>query len=433
MFISFVGPFFCLRNFFCLLIDSFLLLVQGASGSASQVIAALDKVSGLDALSKANVMLQAYVSGARPDCPTLRSDAMYVGKNGARIARALFEISMHRGWGSTALRTLELCKAIDHQLWWATSDAVRNHGRRKGKARVRWPPLRQFSDLRRLPAVLTNLEEKAVTIARLRDLSATEIGHLVHHVRAGKQVLAAAANFPLLKLTATLHPITRSILRMKIAVETAFVWKKAVHGESLSWWIWVEDSVSERIYHSELVRLRRSEYSNDEEQNLEFVIPVEEPLPSQFHVHAVNDRWVRHFLLIALLISFGCSSILLFSLVYSPLLPLFSSGLGDDDRDRLAAPPDASEGVARPDAAPRLAPPRGGERSPPRVRSALRTKVYALQPDPNADVPLRVPQRPKHAARCTDGVRKDRRGGARDLPSSEGARRAQGVRVRRAA
>ena len=266
--------------------------LKGASGSASQVIAALDKVSGLDALSKANVMLQAYISGAHPDCPTLRSDAMYVGKNGARIARALFEISMFRGWGSTALRTLELCKAIDHQLWWATSDAVRNHGRRKGKARVRWHPLRQFSDLRRLPSVLTNLEEKALTIARLRDLSATEIGHLVHHVRAGKQVLAAAENFPLLKLTATLHPITRSILRMKIAVETAFVWKKAVHGESLSWWVWVEDSESERIYHSELVRLRRNEYSGDEEQHLEFVIPVEEPLPSQFHVHAVNDRWV---------------------------------------------------------------------------------------------------------------------------------------------
>ena len=265
--------------------------LKGMSGSAAQVIAALDKASAVDALSKANVMLQSYISGARPSTPTLISDSYYVGKNGARISRALFEILMYRGWGSTALACLELCKAIDHQLWWATSDAVSRHGGRKGKSRVRWHPLRQFSQLRNTPSVLENLEQKRVTIARLRDMDAHEVGALVHHVRAGNTVLAAANNFPVLRLSATLHPITRGILRMKVSVEPDFIWKKGVHGDRLSYWVWVEDSDSERIYHSERLNIRRGD-DDGGAQDLEFVIPVEEPLPSQFHIYAANDRWV---------------------------------------------------------------------------------------------------------------------------------------------
>lgn len=48
---------------------------------------------------------QAYISRARVDSFSLTADLMYVSSNAPRIARALFEICLRRGWSSAA----ELC------------------------------------------------------------------------------------------------------------------------------------------------------------------------------------------------------------------------------------------------------------------------------------------------------------------------------------
>lgn len=53
---------------------------------------------------------QAYISRARVDSFSLTADLMYVSANAPRIARALFEICLRRGWSSAAELCLTLSK-----------------------------------------------------------------------------------------------------------------------------------------------------------------------------------------------------------------------------------------------------------------------------------------------------------------------------------
>lgn len=53
---------------------------------------------------------QAFVSRARVDSFSLTADMMYVSTNAPRIARAVFEIALRRGWSGTAELALRLCK-----------------------------------------------------------------------------------------------------------------------------------------------------------------------------------------------------------------------------------------------------------------------------------------------------------------------------------
>jgi len=60
--------------------------------------------------------LQSFVSRARVDSFSLTADMMYVSTNAPRIARAVFEIALRRGWSGTAELALRLCKVT--RLCW---------------------------------------------------------------------------------------------------------------------------------------------------------------------------------------------------------------------------------------------------------------------------------------------------------------------------
>ena len=72
--------------------------------------------------------------------------------------RALFDIVIRKGWSLMTARLLTLSKVIEQQLW------EFEH------------PLRQFRELR--PEVLNRLEQGSLTLERLRELDAKEIGKL---------------------------------------------------------------------------------------------------------------------------------------------------------------------------------------------------------------------------------------------------------------
>ncbi|KTG40097.1 hypothetical protein cypCar_00023459 [Cyprinus carpio] len=77
-------------------------------------------------------------------------------KNAARIVWALFEIALRKRWPAMTYRLLNLCKVIDKRLCgWAH-------------------PLRQFSALPSL--VLSRIEERYLTVDKLRDIDKDEIG-----------------------------------------------------------------------------------------------------------------------------------------------------------------------------------------------------------------------------------------------------------------
>jgi antiviral helicase SLH1 len=221
--------------------------------------------------AKTNILLQSYISRARLDDYTLVSDAAYVAQNSARICRALFMIALNRHWGYQCLVLLSLCKSIEKRIW------PFQH------------PLHQFD----LPQpILTQLDKgnPASSIEALRDMQAAEIGSLVHNHKMGSTIKNLLKNFPTLSVEAEIAPLNRDVLRIRLYLTPDFTWNDRHHGSSESYWIWVENSETSEIYHHEFFLLTRRKLYNDHELN--FTIPLSDPLPSQIYVRAVSDRWL---------------------------------------------------------------------------------------------------------------------------------------------
>ncbi|NXM15705.1 ASCC3 protein, partial [Ploceus nigricollis] len=222
---------------------------------------------------KINILLQTYISRGEMDSFSLISDSAYVAQNAARIVRALFEIALRKRWPAMTYRLLNLSKVIDKRLWGWVS------------------PLRQFSVLP--PSVLSKLEEKNLTIDKMKDMRKDEIGHMLHHVKIGLKVKQCVHQIPSIIMEATIQPITRTVLRVRLNIAPDFTWHDQVHGSvGEPWWIWVEDPTNDHIYHSEYFIIQKKQVITKEPQLLVFTIPIFEPLPSQYYIRAVSDRWL---------------------------------------------------------------------------------------------------------------------------------------------
>ncbi|KAF1987287.1 Sec63-domain-containing protein [Aulographum hederae CBS 113979] len=220
---------------------------------------------------KTNILLQSYISRARLEDYTLVSDTNYVAQNAARICRALFMIALNRRWGHQCLVLLSMCKSVERQLW------PYQH------------PFHQFD----LPqAVLRNLDAKSSvsSIEALRDMEPAEIGQLVHNHKMGTVLTKLLDNFPTLGIEAEIAPLNRDVLRIRLFITPEFRWNDRHHGTSESYYIWVENAETSEIYHHEFFLLTRRKLYDDHELN--FTIPLVEPLPSQIYVRAVSDRWL---------------------------------------------------------------------------------------------------------------------------------------------
>ncbi|KAL9618637.1 MAG: hypothetical protein Q9160_006678 [Pyrenula sp. 1 TL-2023] len=219
--------------------------------------------------AKTNILLQSFISKAQLEDFALVSDSAYVAQNAARICRALFMIALNRGWGYQCHVMLSLCKSIERRVW------SFEH------------PFHQFD----LPKpILKNLDEKTNTsVETLRDMEPAEIGQLVHNQKMGGVLARLLDNFPTITVEAEIAPLNRDVLRMRLFVYPEFVWNDRHHGASESYWIWVENSETSEIYHHEYFILSRKKLMEIHELN--FTIPLSDPLPSQIYVRAVSDRW----------------------------------------------------------------------------------------------------------------------------------------------
>lgn len=218
---------------------------------------------------KTNILLQAFVSQTRFKDSALVSDCNYVAQNAARICRALFLIGINRRWGSFLKTMLSICKLIDRRMW------AYDH------------PLAQF-DLQE--HVVRNIRSKNPTIEYLRDLSAPELGDFVHNAGAGKVLYRLISRFPYLDLDAEIFPITSNVIRMHVVIDPDFTWDERYHGNAQYFWITVEESGASKILHVEKFILRRNQMKSPHE--LDFMIPITDPVPSQIVVRAMSDTWI---------------------------------------------------------------------------------------------------------------------------------------------
>ncbi|XP_056902456.1 activating signal cointegrator 1 complex subunit 3 isoform X2 [Takifugu flavidus] len=222
---------------------------------------------------KINILLQTYISRGEVDSFSLISDLSYVAQNAARIVRALFEIALRKRWPTMTYRLLTLCKVIDKRLWAFAH------------------PLRQFSSLSHV--ILNRLEERKLSVDKLKEMKKDEIGHMLHHVSVGLTVKQCVHQIPAITMEASIQPITRTVLRVRLVITPDFRWNDQVHGSvGEPWWLWVEDPLNDHIYHSEYFLLQKKQVVTGEPQNVVFTIPIFEPLPSQYYIKVVSDRWL---------------------------------------------------------------------------------------------------------------------------------------------
>lgn len=226
---------------------------------------------GIDqAQTKTNILLQAFISKAQPEDFALANDLNYVAQQAGRICRALFMIALNRRWGHQCLVLLTLAKSIERRVW------PFQH------------PLHQFELAK---PILNQLDAKdSLTIEAMRDMEPAEIGGLVHNHSAGTKIARILDNFPTVSVEAEIAPLNRDVLRVKLYIMPDFRWNDHVHGTSESYYIWVENSETSEIYHHEFFLLNRRKLHDDHELN--FTIPLSDPLPNQIYVRAVSDRWL---------------------------------------------------------------------------------------------------------------------------------------------
>ena len=224
--------------------------------------------------AKINVLLQAYISRLRLDGLALMADMVYVTQSAGRILRAIFEIALKKGWASVAKTALDLCKMAEKRMWPTMS------------------PLRQFPSCPR--EVIQKAERIDVSWQNYFDLDPPRMGELLGMPKAGRSVCGFVAKFPHVEVQAQVQPMTRSMIRMELSITPNFEWDDSVHGAAENFWIIVEDCDGEEILYHDTFLLRK-EYAEGEatEHIVDFTVPITDPMPPNYFVSVVSDRWMH--------------------------------------------------------------------------------------------------------------------------------------------
>jgi len=80
------------------------------------------------------------------------------------------------------------------------------------------------------------------------------------------------------------------MLRVELTVTPDFMWEEKYHGKAQGFWILIEDVDSEHILHHEYFVLKQKFATT--EQTVSFTVPIYEPLPPQYYIRVVSDRWI---------------------------------------------------------------------------------------------------------------------------------------------
>ena len=224
--------------------------------------------------AKINVLLQAYISRLKLDGLALMADLIYVTQSAGRILRAIFEICLKKGWSSVAKTALDLCKMAEKRMWPTMT------------------PLRQFPTCPR--DIVTKSEKIDVPWSSYFDLDPPRMGELLGIPRAGKTVCGLVQKFPRLEVQAQVQPVTRSMLRVELTITPSFEWDDTLHGNAESFWILVEDCDGEDIlFHDQFLLRREYAMSEMNEHLVEFTVPITEPMPPNYFITLLSDRWLQ--------------------------------------------------------------------------------------------------------------------------------------------
>ena len=226
--------------------------------------------------AKVNVLLQAYISRLKLEGYALAADMTFIQQSACRIFRSLFEIAIKKNWSVLATKILTICKMVERRIWLSQS------------------PLRQFSSI---PEVIIRKLEKNSDIPweRYYDLKPQDLGEMVKIPKMGKSLYKYIHMFPKLILSANIYPITRSLLKVDLSILPDFEMDLSVHDVTgILFWILMVDLDDEKILHYEPFMLKLYNGNNNmTEHHINFTVPLFEPLPPQYFIKVISDRWLH--------------------------------------------------------------------------------------------------------------------------------------------
>ncbi|CAM9294568.1 unnamed protein product, partial [Chrysoparadoxa australica] len=229
-----------------------------------------------DSSAKINALLQAYISNLKLDGFALVSDMVYVQQSAARILRALFEIALKNHWAQLSDKIIMICKMVERRCWLSQS------------------PLRQFKSVPE--PILRKLERKEIGKLAMRwdryyDLKATDLGELVKLPKMGRNLYKLVHQVPRVELQASVQPITPGLLRVEVTVQPDFQFDVKVHDYSQLFHVFVTDVDGFKLLHHEQLMIKQ--HLAEEEHHLSFTVPLTDPLPPQYFIRIVSDRWLH--------------------------------------------------------------------------------------------------------------------------------------------
>jgi pre-mRNA-splicing helicase BRR2 len=224
--------------------------------------------------AKINALLQAFISRLKLDGLALMADLVYVTQSAGRVLRAIFEICLKKGWASVAKTALDLCKMAEKRMWPTMT------------------PLRQFYMCPK--DIILKAERIDVPWSSYFDLDPPRMGELLGVPKSGRVVCDLVSKFPRLEVQAQVQPMTRSMLRVELTITPNFTWDESLHGTAESFWILVEDCDGEEILFHDMFVLRK-EFAQSEmnEHLVEFTVPITEPMPPNYFISVLSDRWMH--------------------------------------------------------------------------------------------------------------------------------------------
>ena len=196
---------------------------------------------------------------------------IFVQQSACRLLRALFEITLRKGWSSLAIRILTVCKMTERRMWTSQS------------------PLRQFGTI---PDIIIKKLERSSDIPwnAYFDLKPQDLGEIVKIPKMGKTLYKYIHMFPKVEVSANFLPLSRSTIKVELTILADFQLEVGLESSFL-FWIIIEDADGETILHYECFTLNRRNIKTD--HLFTFPISIQFPIPPQYFVKIVSDRWLH--------------------------------------------------------------------------------------------------------------------------------------------
>lgn len=219
---------------------------------------------------KANILMQCMISKIPLENQSLHSDMNYISQNAGRIARALFQIVLHRSWSTAAQVFLTICKCISSTLW-----PFEN-------------PLMQFDNIQH--DVLNKLTESEKQLSDFRSMTLAEIGKLIKFDRLASFIHSLIWTIPVLKTKTTMRPLTNTLIQVDIYLTADWNWDDKWNGRTEYFHVWIEDPATSLILRYEMVHLKRSQQQDS--AYLRFVFSLPSPRPNILLIRILSDKWI---------------------------------------------------------------------------------------------------------------------------------------------